>query len=503
MGALRSEHIWLALMDSVAGIRENAIKLAELHLTEDPDLVKSLLPLQEDPDAKVRFQLLCTLGSVATPEAEQARHQLLFRDIDNEWVQVAALSVKSSQTSLLKLVLDNFKDESPAYASMVQRLTTMAGGVEEPRAIHTLIQMATDTNQHAWQGSVLDGLAEGMKNRAPRVFIAEADEQLLINTFFQHRAAAVRNASLRLLKVNGIKKEALAIAAIEKAVLLAGDPDESPDKRAEAISFISLRDPSAYDSLMKKLFVPQEPLTIQLAALRTLAASRDTTVSQFLLDQWSTLTPEIQDAVVSQFLNSKFRIAMLLNAIEAGTIGETSITWPRKVRLMAQSDEVLRDKARALFTKNNDAEVNKSYQQALALKGDEVKGKEIYQKNCALCHQVRGAMGVSLGPDLGTVHNWSKEAILANTLAPNKSISSGYDLWAVELSNGETLQGIIASETPGAITFKNTGSVEKTISRKDIKSLKAQNMSVMTVGLEKQITHQEMADLLAFLKQNK
>jgi len=170
---------------------------------------------------------------------------------------------------------------------------------------------------------------------------------------------------------------------------------------------------------------------------------------------------------------------------------------------MLQSDEKLRNQARRLFTKNNDDEVNKAYQRALELEGDAVKGQAVYQQQCALCHQIRGKDGIALGPDLGTIHNWSPKAIMANILAPNLSISSGYDLWMVELKNGESIQGIIATETPGAITLRNNGSAEKTIKREDIKSLKALNMSAMPVGLDKLISIEQMADLLAFLKKNK
>lgn len=92
---------------------------------------------------------------------------------------------------------------------------------------------------------------------------------------------------------------------------------------------------------------------------------------------------------------------------------------------------------------------------------------------------------------------------MANILAPDQSISSGYDLWAVTLNSGETLQGIISSETTGAITFQNSGSAERTIKREDLKSLKALGLSAMPSGLEKQINLQQMADLLAFLKENK
>ena len=178
------------------------------------------------------------------------------------------------------------------------------------------------------------------------------------------------------------------------------------------------------------------------------------------------------------------------------------MSWGRKVRLMVNSNEKLRDKARQLFTKTNDDEINRAYQAALQTQGDALKGKDVYQQQCALCHQVRGKMGVTLGPDLGTIHNWSKEAIMANILKPNQSISSGYELWDVQLNNGESFQGIIASETQGAITLRNVSSPEKTIRREDIKSLKALSMSIMTEGLEKQISVEDMADLLAFLKSN-
>jgi hypothetical protein len=46
-------------------------------------------------------KLLCSLGSVNTAQAAQVRNELLFRDINDEWVQVAALSATSSQTASL------------------------------------------------------------------------------------------------------------------------------------------------------------------------------------------------------------------------------------------------------------------------------------------------------------------------------------------------------------------------------------------------------------------
>lgn len=146
--------------------------------------------------------------------------------------------------------------------------------------------------------------------------------------------------------------------------------------------------------------------------------------------------------------------------------------------------------------------MNKEYQAALDMPGDPLKGKAVYMQNCAVCHQVRGKIGVAIGPDLGTIHNWIKEDIMANVLDPNLSISSGFDMWEVELSNGESVQGIISSETPTALTIRNNGKLDRTINRQDVKSLKAMNISAMPSGFERSINQKQMADLLAFLRQN-
>ena len=114
---------------------------------------------------------------------------------------------------------------------------------------------------------------------------------------------------------------------------------------------------------------------------------------------------------------------------------------------------------------------------------------------------MRGESGIAYGPDLGTVHNWPPAGIMTHILDPNLSISDGFDVWEVTLNTGETAQGIISTETPNALALRNAGGHETTIARQDIASLKALGMSTMPTGLEVQIDHQAMADLLAYLRQ--
>jgi putative membrane-bound dehydrogenase-like protein len=498
------EVVKIALNDPVPGVRKNAIQIAELHLSS-PGLSKVLLTMQDDPDPKVRFQLLCTLGFINTPEVLPVRNKLLFKDINDKWVQVAALSGSSFQTaSLLDVVLDSFRKEMPAYASLVQRLTAMIAQNKNREKIHQLIVTGITTTGSPWQVPLLEGLAQGLKSQ--KGYIASRDEQdILTRTFFEAPVPALRNASLSLLKVMVLPDKVSIKQAVQKALSIAVSRTEPEEKRVQAIYLMGLQNPAPYKEQLKKLIVPSEPSSIQVASLRTLSIMDDSSISGYLIEQWTHLTPNVQDEALNTFLTDTIRIGLLLDALEKGKVQAASVGWPRSVRLMAQSNLRLRAKARKLLAQSDEERiaVNKQYQQALTLDGNIEVGKKVYMKNCSSCHQVKGTSGINFGPDLGSVHNWSRDAIMINILAPSSSISSGYDLWHVELKNGESFQGIISSETPTALTLKNAAMEIKTINRADIVSLKAMNISAMPTGLEKQINQQQMADLLAFLKEAK
>lgn len=505
---LRPGHIIKALHDTIAGIRENAIRLAEPFLTTNPELVTELYPLQNDGNARVRFQLACTLGYINTTEADRARENILFRDINDPWIQIAALSAKPAfQSNLLTTVLTRFKDDVPAYTSLVERLSTMSAAGGDAAVISSLMRKALQTkagNNARWQAAVLKGLAQGMSNKNNFSYLKKERELLLLSAF-NHPSSGIRKASLRLLRVMGLPEGAQTKALLEQSARTAANRQKPLEKRTEAIQFLSLGNPLQNADLLKSLISPNEPEDIQLSALRTLSAIPGTMISKYLLEEWPSLTPDLRDAGINSFMTDEERIKLLLDAIEAGKIDPSVIGWPRSVALMAQGNETLRKRSRALLSKQHSerSEIIKAYLPALSLKSNADSGRIVYQNNCAVCHQVGGAYGVAFGPDLGTIRNRRPESVMNDILNPGLSIADGYDIWLVQLTSGETVQGLIETETPTAITLNNYGGQKTIIARQDIQSLKALGMSAMPAGLEKQITQQQMADLLAFIRQVK
>jgi putative membrane-bound dehydrogenase-like protein len=508
LGLLKPSVIIQALKDPSAGVRENAVKLSEAFAGE-AGVQAALYALQDDGNAKVRFQLLCTLGSIDTPQSAQAREKLLFRDMEDPWMQIAALSAApSAKGNLLHAVVNRFEKNKPAYTSLVERLSTMtgAGGTSEEirSAVKKSLQPESGTHS-GWQAAVLRGLSQGLKNNKEAAAALKADQNLLVSAALRNTSPAVRQGSIQLLRITGLPATASSKTAIEKSAKTAMDKKSTSDNRIAAIHFLALDNPKTHTKLLKRLISPTEPTEVQLAALRTLASIPDVTVSEFIVAQWPSLTPEVRNAAIGTFMGNDARVTLLLDAIEKKIIDPSSIGWPRSVGLMAQGNAALKARSRALLTKKDDGrqEIIKKYTPALSMTGSSEKGKLVFTNNCSACHQIGGKDGTPYGPDLGTIRNRRPESIMGDILNPNQSIADGYDIWSIEMKSGEAIQGLIATETPSALTIRNYGGQETVISRQNIKSLKALGMSVMPAGLEGQISPDDMADLLAFLKQGK
>lgn len=505
MDKLSPRIILQALKDPEPGIRGNAIRLAELHLAKDPALIPALLTMADDPNEKVRFQLLCTAGSINTAQADRIRQQLLFKDIDNKWVQIAALSAVSSQaTSLLDAVLAKFDPSVTAYGSLVELLGGIIGKSQNVAVVKRLLQQSVSDSSNrktGWQAPLLEGLSRGLATRASLPKELKTERALLIQTALGHASGSVRNSCMNILKLIGLPAGMAIVNAMQEAQKISVDAHLSQEVRADAIAFLALQNPGQSEALLKQLLTPQTPILVQLAAIRTLGAIPGEEVCKYLLQRWNTMTPAIRSEAINTFMNSSRRIELLLDKVETGEVNRGSISWAQSVVLRASGEH--KNRAKVLLT-DGDAErkdVIEQYQEALTLKASAADGKKIYQINCALCHQVGKKSGRAFGPDLGTVYAWAASDILTNILDPNKSIAHGFDMWIATLNNGKSVQGIISTESPTAITLTNTDGEITNIARKDISSLTALGMSAMPTDFEKKINKQQMADLLAFLRQ--
>jgi putative heme-binding domain-containing protein len=119
-------------------------------------------------------------------------------------------------------------------------------------------------------------------------------------------------------------------------------------------------------------------------------------------------------------------------------------------------------------------------------------------KTCASCHKLDGTWH-EIGPNLATIQNRGAEAILANVLDPNREVNPQFLSYFVVTNDGRTLTGMIQAETGTSITLVRADNQSDLVLRSEIESLESTGVSLMPEGLEKDLTPQAMADLIAYL----
>ncbi len=121
------------------------------------------------------------------------------------------------------------------------------------------------------------------------------------------------------------------------------------------------------------------------------------------------------------------------------------------------------------------------------------------EKTCTTCHKV-GEIGVDVGPDISDSRVKTPAQLLTSILDPNQAIDNNYFSYSVIKTSGQVETGIIVSETASSITIRQPEGKMVSILRQDIEELKSNGVSLMPVGLEKDLNKQQMADLISFIK---
>lgn len=507
LGLIDQDIIIQGLNDPTPGVRENAVLIAERHLQEYPELTSILAKMEADPDPRVRFQLLCTLGYDDSDASKQARYNILLKDLADPWVQIAALSADSfKSTDILEEMISNYgSGNNSQYNALIYRLSELLVTGGETKAIGSVLSTAVrhiqTGRQQSWESATLNGLSKGLNAKKKPIREIDAKKPELLAIFLNNENASIRKSAFNLMRSAGISDLPKNNPELESKLLTRIHDKELPgDRRADIVEFLSLTYPHKDLDFFEALIHPEEDVAVQLAALTALNTLDGIEMSHFAITNWEKLSPQIRSAAVQAHLSSAEQVKLFLDAIEKGDIQKSSVDFYRRVRFMTYADDAIKRRARAIFSQKEEGEINEAYKGALDLKGDREKGKKVFEKSCAICHQVDGELGTAIGPDLNTVYSWSPEGIMSQVLFPNSSVTVGYELWEIELNDGDRIQGVIANESPTAITVRNVGMDDRVVSRTSIKSLKSMDYSMMPGGFDEIIGVEEMADLIAFLK---
>ncbi len=305
----------------------------------------------------------------------------------------------------------------------------------------------------------------------------------------------------RRSKLPSLESELTSAELWDRIRALAVNSNTESDVRVRAIAVLpkSLR---ASDLELLPQFAQSPDMQLKKAAMRAWALTTDAACDNFLLGELASSSPQLQQTLLDLIGQKPERLAALADQIVAGKITPKRIGSNELKKLTTRAKGGTQTQLNAALESivNSDrAKVVTNYQSSLTMTADALRGKEVFAKHCASCHRVAN-VGVQVGPDISDSRTQQPTQILTNILDPNRAIDNNYFRFVALTADDQVIEGMISEETSDSIVLRGQNNVRQTLKRSDLQELKATGVSLMPEGLEAQIDHQAMADLISFVK---
>jgi putative heme-binding domain-containing protein len=255
------------------------------------------------------------------------------------------------------------------------------------------------------------------------------------------------------------------------------------------------------NSSFSELLVPQNPAALQTAVVAALGGISDDRIPAILTAGWNAHSPSLKGQILDLLLSRDAWRRQLLDSIEKKTIPASQVDATRRQRLLAHRDEKIRARAAKVFdgaVSPDRRKILDAYKEAETLTGDIRRGKAVFTKSCSVCHRLED-IGHAVGPDLGALSNKTPLYLMTEILDPNRNVDTRYLNYAAVTRSGRTFTGLLASESATSITLRAQEGKEQVLLRGELDELQSTGKSLMPEGLEKELTKQDVADLIAYL----
>jgi putative heme-binding domain-containing protein len=372
------------------------------------------------------------------------------------------------------------RNPNPAQRQVVRSLASLIGArANDMELAQALSLLGDDKASDATQLAVIEGLGQGLQNSGRS-----------LRRLWEEPPVGLKDAVAR------------AQPFFQRAAATARDDKRPLAERQAAVRLLAVAPFSVGGAPLQDLLSPQHSADMQVAALRALSAQDHPKVAGILISGWNSYSPSLRREATEALVARADRVRELLNAVEQKKVLPAQIELARVDQLRKHPDAELRKRAQALFgsrTISDRQKIVDEYRPALELKADAARGKMVFKKTCTVCHRLENE-GVEVGPDLlSALKTKTREGLVIDILDPSREVDPRYINYLVTTKDGRILTGMIAVESPSSITLRRAEKAEDTVLRNQIDEIQATAKSLMPDELEKQLSKQDLADVIAYL----
>ncbi len=282
---------------------------------------------------------------------------------------------------------------------------------------------------------------------------------------------------------------------------------ETPEgARSAAVSALLALDLNRYVGLVGKVVgdtrlpIEQRERVAEALARVNLPVSRTQLVAAF-----ASAPARLQTTIAAALASSKPGADTLLRSVEAGK-ASPRLLREKAVEVKLQQVNIPRWQDRVAKLTRGIPPADQKVQELIALrvkeysnaKANAEKGKVIFTKHCANCHQI-GGEGAKIGPQLDGLGVRGVERILEDTLDPNRNIDAAFRVTVLNLKNGQVVSGLVLREEGAVLVLADNQGKEVRVARGDVEERATATLSPMPANLLDQIPEADYYNLLAYL----
>lgn len=499
IGSLNDAFLVDALRHESEDVRSWAITLLCEHKRPPQSVINGFVDIaRHGTSPLVRLSLASALQRLRPPD---------------RWDLANALASRLEDQADQNLPLMIWYGVEPLIADDLRRFVSLGAAASIPRVRINVARRVADSG-HAIQGlellakrlaepldddvshDLLTGILEGVEGK--RDLSMPASWRQAFDRLSQSEDRRLQDQVIRLAVVFDDGK------ALTKLREIANDEALSAVRRTMAIDALVGQRIDGFDSDLLRLL---DQSSIRSSVLRGLASYRSERIPAAIIGQYAGMNATDRQYAQLTLASRRPWAAALLGAIEAKQIDANELTayTARQIRSLG-ADELtqtltkhwggLRDMPKAKA--NQIQEIKKWLTIDNLENADFGRGKQLFAKHCASCHQLFGEGG-KIGPDITGAQRQNVDYMLENIVDPSAAVARDYQMTLLQLVDGRVITGLVTSESDDTVTLQ-TVNERLVFPIDDVERRKMSDLSIMPEGLLDPLSENEVRDLMGYLR---
>jgi putative heme-binding domain-containing protein len=255
----------------------------------------------------------------------------------------------------------------------------------------------------------------------------------------------------------------------------------------------------------KVLSDPAAPVSLRENAAGLLARANQPPTREQLLLALAGAPARLQNAIAAGLAGSREGAERLLETVAAGK-ASARLLQERAVAVRLEEAKIPDLKSRVAKLTEGLPRADQRLEDLLNRRRDgflkasasPAQGKQVFVKNCAVCHQL-GGEGARIGPQLDGVGVRGLDRLLEDVLDPNRNVDQAFRLTTLELKKGQVVSGLLLKEEGAVLVLADAQGKEVRVARDAVAERGTSQISPMPADVADKIPETDFYHLLAYL----